>query len=122
MVDYNSEIYDPVSKKSCILPRGEGKDLPFVFARTFDPPLVCGGRRRYKNETTASSCYKFNFASGSWTKSHNLRFARYAHISWTPASGDGTYLMGGAYSRKTTEIVNIEGLSRKGFNLKYDIR
>ena len=117
MVDYESEIYNPVSKKSCLLPFH--KDLPFVFKRTFDPPLVCGGRRRYENETTANSCYKWN--SGTWKKSHTLLKARYAHISWTPASGEGTYLMGGAYSMLTTEIVSLDGRVKHGFNLKYAI-
>ena len=111
-----------MSKKSCFLPKGEGKDLPFVFGRTFDPPLVCGGKRRFKNETTASSCFKFNFGTGSWTKSHSLRNTRSHHISWTPASGEGTYLMGGENNKRTSEIVKIDGSSKKGFDLKHDIR
>ena len=121
LVDYNTEIYNPVSKKSCIMPKGEGQKLPFVFGRTFDPPFVCGGQEKSKDEETASSCYRLNIATGYWTKSHTLRNARYAHVSWTPPSGEGTYLMGGSYSRRTTEIVNVDGSSKKGFDLKYDI-
>ena len=101
-----------------MLPNG----LSYVYGRTFDPPLVCGGIKRDKNEITATSCSKFNFDDGSWTKSHELNEVRFDHISWTPSSGEGTYLMGGKYSPLTTEIVNINGVVKKGFNLKYGIR
>ena len=118
IVDYRTEIYNPVSNQSCMLPKG----LPYIFGRTFDPPLVCGGRYSGENEPTATSCSKFNFEDGSWTQSHKLREVRYAHISWTPSSGEGTYLMGGKYSPLTTEIVNMNGVVKEGFNLKHGLR
>ena len=116
IVDTKTEIYNPASNKSCLLP----KVLPRnVNGRTFDPPLVCGGRT---HSYTVKSCFKFNFGDGSWTKSNDLREVRYAHISWTPSSGEGTYLMGGKYSPLTSEIVNINGVVKNGFNLKHELR
>ena len=120
IADYGSEIYDPVANTSCLLPSGEGKGLPFVFGRSFDHPLVCGGG---DPKTTGSSCYKWNPSSGTWNKSHTLTKPRKNHLSWTPPSGRGTYLMGGDYGKdKTTEIVNLDGTVKSGFALKYGIR
>ena len=115
-----SEIYNPLTNKSCSLPYGEGKGLPSVFGRTFDHPLVCGGG---KPNITGSSCFKWDSSSGTWNKSHTLKKARIYHLSWTPPSGEGTYLMGGNYGGDlTTEIVNIDGTVKWGFDLKYGIR
>ena len=40
------------------------------------------------------------------------------HCSW--ASPSGTILMGGAYSRKTSEKIQEDGTSSYSFDLKYD--
>ena len=39
-------------------------------------------------------------------------------MSW--ATKDGVYLMGGLYSKNTTEVVKEDGSVEDGFNLKYD--
>ena len=53
---------------------------------------------------------------------------RESHVSWTPSSGIGTYLMGGegqwdsGDSRRTTTLVTPDGTQEPGpgFTLKYD--
>ena len=58
--------------------------------------------------------------SGTWDEALTLDFKRRDHVSWTPSSGTGTYLMGGGDSRKTTTLVNNDGSQEPGFPLKYD--
>ena len=77
---------------------------------------MCGGSWIVNTQIT---CVKWSSESGSWTHSHTLRQRRRYHVSW--ATDDGVYLMGGVYSRKTTELVKEDGLVEDGFSLKYDI-
>ena len=43
---------------------------------------------------------------------------RYGHVSW--ASPSGTILMGGQYSRRTSEKIDESGTSSYSFDLEYD--
>ena len=63
------------------------------------------------------TCVKWSSESGNWTQSHTLRGNRVDHVSW--ATPDGVYLMGGWWSKKTTELVKEDGSVEDGFSLKY---
>ena len=66
------------------------------------------------------SCIKFE--AGSWTTlTDNLVEKRYRHSSWINPDGD-ILLIGGQYSRTTTEIVYQDGTSIRSFDLKYDTK
>ena len=102
-----AEIYLPSDNSSCSLP-----ELPDVRAQhTQDGPWACGGR----SDLTFYSCVKWN--KGSWTRSRSLRERRYNHVSWATASG--LYLMGGAYSERTSVLVTKDGSVKNGFKLQY---
>ena len=108
------EIYLPDSYTRCSLP-----NLPAArYTHTQDGELACGGGCSRCSSVTGT-CVKWSSESGSWTKSHTLRQRRYLHVSW--ATVDGVYLMGGMYSKKTTELVKEDGTVEDGFSLKYDI-
>ena len=49
-----------------------------------------------------------------------LDVGRYHHVSWTPGSGIGTYLIGGSRSSNTTTLITKDGPKKPGFELKYD--
>ena len=51
--------------------------------------------------------------------SHNLKYWRYAHTSWDTPDG-GVLLIGGKYSKNTTELLNDGGGSDELFKLKHD--
>ena len=104
------EIYNPVSNISCSLP-----EFPSQRQRhSQDGALACGGGGNDKN------CVKWSSDSGTWTQSHTLIQRRYYHVSWN--TDDGVYLMGGAYSLKTTELVKNDGTVEDGFSLQYDTK
>ena len=109
-----SEIYNPLTNTSCSLPKlPQGR-----YFHTQDGDLTCGGGY----ESTKGTCVKWSPASGTWTRSHNLRQRRYEHKSWATASG--VYLIGGYGSgvRRTSEKVKDDGSVEEGFSLKYDTR
>ena len=69
---------------------------------------------------TMRSCIKFE--DGSWTTlTDNLVELRTRHSSWINPDGD-ILLIGGAYSKNTTEIVYQNGTSIRSFDLKYETR
>merc|ERR1711973_933666 len=76
---------------------------------------ACGG----VYSDTRRNCIKFE--DGSWTTlTDNLVEKREYHSSWITPDGD-ILLIGGDYSRTTTEIVYQNGTSIRSFDLKYDI-
>ena len=108
------EIYNPVTKTSCSLPKlPQGR-----WWHTQDGEIACGGGSG--SGTTQTTCVKWSSESGTWTQSHTLRQSRFAHVSWS--TDDGVYLMGGkdSSSRRTTELVKEDGSVEDGFSLKYD--
>ena len=109
----SAEIFNPVTKTSCSLPK-----LPETRNyHSEDGGVACGG---HNSIATMTSCVKWSPASGSWTKSHTLRQKRSAHDSWVTASG--VYLIGGSFSKRTSEKVKLDGSVEEGFSLKYDTR
>ena len=119
----SSEIYDPSTQTSCLLPN-------FTNWRTGhsqDGPLLCGGGQAFSDDdNTLMTCT--TWSQGTWNVSHHLTFRRQNHISWTPTSGAGTYLMGGKKSQnypdpiQKTEIVRPDGTVEQGFDLVSQIR
>ena len=82
-----SELFLPSTGTSCTLPA-------FPEARyyhTLDNNILCGG---YLTETR-TSCIQLSPDDGTWKQLLTLDLERRAHLSWTPESGIGTYLMGG---------------------------
>ena len=79
---------------------------------------ACGGSRG--DNDNRRNCIKFE--DGSWTTlTDNLVEQRYYHSSWVTPDGD-ILLIGGYYSRTTTEIVYQDGTSIRSFDLKYNTR
>ena len=107
--DQSAEIYHPNREYPCILP-----NIPAYYRHSQDGSLTCGGRY------TDRSCWRWN--NGTWdlvTKS--LPERRWNPISWTPADGSVTYLMGGYWSGSTSEVIdNRSGGVKNSFRLKYD--
>ena len=99
----------------CSLP-----DLPEVrYGHTQTGLEACGSfRAKTKTKTkTKTTCVRFS--GGTWSPSHQLVEGRGHHCSW--ASPAGTLLMGGEYSKKSTELLDaITGDSVMSFRLKDD--
>ena len=109
-----AELYVPSRGASCNLP--SLPDLRVAHTVT-KGGLICGGLN------TPNSCLQWSPDTGTWEEALTLDVGRHSHVSWTPSSGNtGTYLMGGAYSQKTTTLVNNDGSQMPGFPLKYDAR
>ena len=68
---------------------------------------------------TKDSCIEWSPDTGSWGELLTLDVERAYHVSWTPASGTGTYLMGGLASGMTTTLITSEGGQQTGFPLKF---
>ena len=113
-VTQSAEVFLPATSASCELPG-------LVVGRsghTQDTLLLCGGSNYYD---AYYSCEEFSPATGTWARtSHKLQKPRGAHVSWTVE--EGTLLMGGAYSRNTSEIVKHDGTTETSFDLKYYTR
>lgn len=108
-----AELYLPSSGLSCSLPR-----LPDYRATHTQESsgLLCGGYN------TADTCIQWSPDTGTWEEYLSLDNRRDGHVSWTPGTGTGTYLMGGIYNkgRRTTTLIRPDGTQETGFSLKYD--
>ena len=107
-----AELFLPSSGTSCALP-----DLPDDrYGHSADNNTLCGG--------SGGNCLQWSPDTGTWEELLTLDVGRYNHVSWTPASGTGTYLIGGWDSdgRMTTTLITSEGGQETGFPLKYDTR
>ena len=116
----STEIYNPVSKTSCSLPKlpkqakvkGKGRSY-----HSQDGELACGGG----GTSTKKTCVTWSPASGTWNKSHTLRKPRYGHVSW--ATSSGVYLIGGLEDSitplYTSEKVKVDGSVEDGFGALY---
>ena len=104
-----AELYLPSSSAMCTLPT-----LPAHSHRvghTADDGLLCGGWE------TSDTCLQWSTDMGSWEAAVNLEIGRFYQISWTPAIGRGTFLMGGGYS---TTLITPDGTQEPGFQLEHD--
>ena len=70
------------------------------------------------------SCLKWSPDNGTWEELLHLETQRFHHVSWTPDTETGTYLMGGhgSDSKRTTILLKPDGTQEPGFPLKYDTR
>ena len=67
------------------------------------------------------SCLQWSPDTRTWEwLVHGMDIERYAHVSWTPATEIGTYLMGGVESLRTTTLVKPDGTHEPGFHLQYE--
>ena len=75
-------------------------DLPYrLRGHTQDGSLVCGG----------TECLSWNPELGVWNEgTATLTEVRTGHISWTPADGTMTFLMGGLEADNSSEIIEHE--------------
>ena len=115
IVGNSVEVYNPHSGSHCKLP-----DLPDKrFIHSHCGHLLCGGW--YSSSSTWQTCLLFNPTTGQFTTtSVTLRQKREDHLCWGGEDGD-VLLMGGYYSRTTTEIVSADGsTSSDSFTLKYN--
>ena len=109
-----AELYVPSSGASCTLPSLPDHREEHTVS---EGGLLCGGY----DIDTRDSCLMWSPDSGTWEEALTLDVRRYDHVSWTPSSGNnGTYLMGGAYSERTTTLINNDGSQEPGFPLEYD--
>ena len=85
-------------------------------SHTQDGLLTCGG----------TVCHKWNPEEGTWVVSHNLPSGRENRLSWTPVSGNGTFLIGGLWDQGewvgrpwdhavTTVLLKSDGTVENGF-------
>jgi len=109
-----AELYVPSSGVSCALP-----PLPdYRYAHSVESSgLLCGGLQG----DTALSCLQWSPDTGTWEDVQlTLDDGRSEHVSWSPGTDIGTYLMGGGRSGRTTTLIKHDGTQEPGFDLKYD--
>ena len=67
---------------------------------------------------------RWNPDTGAWDEvtnvTNSLTHERAEHVSWTPADGSGTYLMGGRVDGWTSEIIDTDGNVGSSFSLSYN--
>ena len=104
-----AELFLPSDGTSCALP-----SLPQIRRyHTVDNNILCGGYG------TEDSCLQWSPDTGTWEELTILTIRRSSHVSWSPASGIGTYLIGGGGSKTTTTLLTPVGGQQTGFLLKY---
>merc|ERR1712032_215461 len=77
---------------------------------------ICGG------DYSSDTCLQWSPDTGTWEELLlTLDVERKNHVSWTPGTEVGTYLMGGYYSasERTTALIKPDGTQEPGFDLKY---
>ena len=109
------EIYHPDKQSSCKIP-----DLPESrFVHTQDGGMLCGGLKS-GNEAPERSCRRWNPDTGAWDlEIESLTKERFNHISWTPADGTVTYLIGGSWSSLTSEAIDKDYVVTSSFPLQH---
>ena len=116
-LDDTAELYLPSSGVSCSLPK-----LPGTWGRYYhtveSTGLLCGG------EYDGDTCLQWSPDTGTWQQLITLDVGRDVHVSWTPSTDIGTYLMGGSESEmmRTTTLIKPDGTQEPGFPLMYDTR
>lgn len=115
---HSAEIFLPNSPNTpCILP-----DLPFrYYLHSQNGDLLCGG----SFSDTSRNCRKWSSTEGKFSEKpvHEFKLYRSGHVSWSPVSENGTFLMGGGSkeegmnSSTFVETGIINGI--KGFDLTF---
>ena len=108
----STELYNPATQTSCSLPQLSERRR----YHSLDGGVLCGGELELSsNSHILTQCE--TFTNGTWARSHTLETKRRSHVSW--ATSTGIYLIGGARSPYTSEIVKGDGTVMEGFTLKY---
>jgi len=104
------EVWVPSTGQHCRV-----TDLPgWRTQHSQEAKTVCGGI----GSDSWASCLTLN-AEGSWDETtRTLVENRYYHVSW--AYRGGTILMGGESSPRTSEKIDLSGISSSSFDLDYD--
>ena len=108
-----AELYVPSTGASCTLPSLPDERVGHTVT---EGGLLCGGY----GPDISDSCLMWSPDSGTWEANVTLDVRREDHVSWTPTSGIGTYLIGGGYSKKTTTLIKNDGSQEPGFPLRYN--
>ena len=106
-----AELFVPSSGLSCELPSLSDKNRQGHTVESSG--LLCGG-------FLDVNCLLWRPDTGTWEDYLQLDVERYLHVSWTPGTDVGNYLMGGSESNRSTTLVTPEGTQEPGFQLKYD--
>ena len=102
----------PASGVSCALPQlPDDRDSHTVESSG----LLCGS----SGSVNRNTCLQWSPDTGAWEELLRLDVRRAYHVSWTPGTEVGTYLMGGVYSQRTTTLIKRDGTQEPGFDLKY---
>ena len=111
---YTAELYVPSTGVLCSLPKLPDKR----YWHTMDKSgLLCGG---LGGELVSDSCTQWSPDTGTWKKLLTLDVRRWGSVSWTPGTGNGTYLIGGgSKGAKTTTLIRPDGTQMPGFPLEY---
>ena len=111
-----AELYVPSSNVSCSLPQ-----LPYdKTEHTVESSgLMCGGWYALPGNSD-TTCLQWRPDTGSWEEVLRLDIKRDEHVSWTPDTDIGTYLIGGYPSYNTTTLIRHDGTQKPGFPLQYD--
>ena len=107
-----AEIFLPSAGTSCTLP-----PLPQNRGYHTADKNICGGG---STEAKAKKCLQWSPDTGTWGDHLTLDVGRDRHVSWTPGTGIGTYLMGGSWSTRTTTLIKPDKSQETGFVLKYE--
>ena len=116
-VSYHVEFYNPETNTSC-----KHKRLPIDrIDHTSVEGVLCGGL----GKEAKTSCV--DMSSGKWSsKKYSPIRPRTGHVSWNLNPGESFMLLGGAYyhdeSKKSTDVVYLNGTVEPGFNLPYETR
>ena len=112
----SAEIYHPNRESSCKFPAYSLPDDFYGHTQDgSDGSLMCGG------DYTSRSCWRWNADTGIWDlKTKSLTTGRMGHISWTPAGGSVTYLMGGISDKTSDAVDQDNGVVTSSFPLQYE--
>ena len=118
LVGVSVEVFNPHTNHSCKL-----RDLPGEVRQHHSQcgGMICGGGDN--NSSTRRSCLKLNPLTGAFTPtSVRLVEERYDQLCWdVEGEGGPTLLIGGAFSPRSTELVNSDGSSSSAsFTLHHD--
>ena len=79
--------------------------------------LLCGGY------DTKDTCLQWSPDTGTWEDLQlTLDVRRDGHVSWTPGTEVGTYLMGGGQRAHSTTLIKPDGTQEPGVDLIYNTK
>ena len=101
------EVFVPSTGHHCLLPDTQWQHRQHSMEKN----VICGGHH-------PAWKYCLTLTNGTWEFTTTLLEQRFRHSSW--ASPSGMILLGGLFSRRTTEKIGEDGTSSYSFELKYN--